>query len=171
MVLPEENVLRDSVLQLLNPMGTDLLQDPTFIRNIGILNTSTDKFKGSVHSTVADIIYSANDTEFQKFERESKREGFFFEVSAIDGISTESSKFFDGLKDSILLSIEQRAFISRQANESNSVLQSIKKSRDHIYSDFIAILGIFSALIFGLFGGVQCFFNFHIFNCKGIEYF
>lgn len=75
----------------------------------------------------------------------------------------------DKINDHITLSIiqlnqiikvsEEAKEISNQAKEiSNQTLKdvdNIKEIKGQIYSEFIAILGVFSALIFGLFGGFE----------------
>lgn len=72
------------------------------------------------------------------------------------------SKKIDKINDHINLSIIQLNQIleaTKKANQiSNQTLKdiaSIKEIKGQIYSEFIAIIGIFSALIFGLFGGFE----------------
>ncbi len=49
--------------------------------------------------------------------------------------------------------------INTEAQNTSIALKNIKKIKDSIYSDFIAILGIFTAITFATFGGLQLIGN------------
>lgn len=53
----------------------------------------------------------------------------------------------------ISLAISQKTYFSEQLEEAEAQIEKLQEIKGTIYSEFIAILGIFSALIFGLFGG------------------
>ena len=60
------------------------------------------------------------------------------------------------------LSVMQADFIKKnmrdvnlQSIEVKSNLEALNETKENLYTDYVAILGIFSALIFGLFGGFQ----------------
>ncbi|QAR69946.1 hypothetical protein EQI52_09095 [Leuconostoc mesenteroides] len=106
-------------------------------------------------SSIADPIYHIDDKKLSTLNGNMKR---FEEI--LDGgyanrveIDTESNKICRKFLNHIELSLVQREFILGNLRDRKKALAEIKDQRARIYGDFIAILGIFSALIFGLFGG------------------
>ena len=76
------------------------------------------------------------------------------------------NQFLDDTCRHIMLSIEQKAYIDnmvketkRNLDDSTAQLESISKIKDKIYSDYIGILGIFTAITFATFGGLQLLGN------------
>lgn len=55
----------------------------------------------------------------------------------------------------IHLAIVQKQYIDDQLNEAREGLNQIKDMKDSVYSDFIAILGIFTAISFTIVGGIN----------------
>lgn len=55
----------------------------------------------------------------------------------------------------IHLAIEQKEYIDTNLKQAKEELERIRSVKDSIYSDFIAILGIFTAITFATFGGLQ----------------
>lgn len=57
------------------------------------------------------------------------------------------------------LAIVQKQYIDSNLAQANKGLKHIKTIKDSIYTDFIAILGIFTAITFATFGGLQLIGN------------
>ena len=57
------------------------------------------------------------------------------------------------------LAIVQKQYIDSNLVQANEGLKHIKTIKDSIYTDFIAILGIFTAITFATFGGLQLIGN------------
>lgn len=57
------------------------------------------------------------------------------------------------------LAIVQKQYIDSNLAQANEGLKHIKTIKDSIYTDFIAILGIFTAITFATFGGLQLIGN------------
>lgn len=55
----------------------------------------------------------------------------------------------------IHLAIVQKQYIDDQLNEARDGLSQVKDMKDKVYSDFIAILGIFTAISFTIVGGIN----------------
>lgn len=116
--------------------------------------------ENDLHSVVGNVIYKLDNDKYQKVSDVFTKEepAFDFVLNNIDSKSPLLEKF----RDSVLLSIAQRDYISGMnfqakelAADTIKELDSIKNTKTAIYTDFIAILGIFSALIFSLFGGID----------------
>lgn len=116
-----------------------------------------------MHSSVGKVIYDLDDKQFEMIKTVfTQKESTFEVVTASINLLSEQSDTLEKFRDSVLLSIKQREFVTKESIRANNLakkvveeLESIKTTKNSIYTDFIAILGIFSALIFGLFGGVD----------------
>lgn len=116
-----------------------------------------------MHSSVGKVIYDLDDKQFEMIKTVfTQKESTFEVVTASINLLSEQSDTLEKFRDSVLLSIKQREFVTKESIRANDLakkvveeLESIKTTKNSIYTDFIAILGIFSALIFGLFGGVD----------------
>ncbi|EUJ41991.1 hypothetical protein [Brochothrix campestris] len=82
-------------------------------------------------------------------------------VEAVCGeIDTETEKFKSKVKTHYNLACVQKSYIDKNMVDANKnslqakkIIEDIQDIKGKIYTDFVAIMGIFSALIFGLFGG------------------
>lgn len=146
--------------------------DDQFIRIV----TTIEKFtiETSFHAYVGEYIYTLNTDDFNKIANMFDKDVFLSLTQSIQSqqpgrfVKTKSN-VFKKLDDSIRLSIAQRNFIEKSSFEANELaskatkkaarakkiadqMQDIKKS---IYTDFIAILGIFTAITFASFGATS----------------
>lgn len=70
-------------------------------------------------------------------------------------ISNEAKEISNEAKESATSALEMLADTQKMTTSINDQIENMEKTKGTIYTEFIAILGIFSALIFGLFGGFQ----------------
>jgi len=118
------------------------------------LTTFLDDIKDSEsipYDDVTKIIYSCSDLDLTEFHLYRNKNNSF---------SNDQIEEIEKLERHIRLAFVQSKEIYRASLEakemSSKALDNVKKIEDiknNIYTDFIAILGIFSALIFGMFGG------------------
>lgn len=108
------------------------------------------------NSLIAEEIYGYNDNQIFALQKSVER--------LSEDVSNDENMYINKFIDKINLSIVQRDFILQNVNtlknETAGVheeLENIKTTKSSIYSEFIAILGIFSALVFGVFGGFDAF--------------
>lgn len=112
------------------------------------------------HSGVGLVIYKLSNDEF-----ETIKEMFSDIDPAFDFILNEynlTDDVYRKFRDSVMLSIAQRDFINESSHmaekTSKRVLKNLKKiksTKTGIYSDLIAILGIFTAITFATFGATS----------------
>ncbi|MGN1294686.1 hypothetical protein [Weissella soli] len=136
---------------------------------IGVFDIETN-----FHSFVGKYIYNLSNEDFEKISKIFSQDVFLSLIQTIQSKRNESDlqktiDIFKRLDDSIQLSISQRKFIEKNAYEANRIaskatkkaikaqkiadqMQDIKKN---IYTDFIAILGIFTAITFASFGATS----------------
>lgn len=76
------------------------------------------------------------------------------------------NKILDDIRRNIILSIEQKNYIDNQVVEAKNKLnimegqlREVNDIKSKIYTDFITILGIFTAITFAAFGGIQLLGN------------
>ncbi|WP_260241089.1 hypothetical protein [Limosilactobacillus reuteri] len=99
------------------------------------------------------------------------------DVESIEGIPNSISQKLDNVKAidpakndfvkdvklstvrHVHLAIVQKEYIDENLRAAKNTLKGIEKVKDSIYSDFIAILGIFTAITFATFGGLQLLGN------------
>lgn len=135
-------------------------KEESHLNDVEIVLQRIDLLENNLHSVVGNAIYKLDDDKYQEvcdvFTKEEP--AFDYVLNNIEFNSPLLEKF----RDSVLLSIAQRNYISginiqakNLAENTIGELESIKDTKTAIYTDFIAILGIFSALIFSLFGGID----------------
>lgn len=142
-------------------------QGKEFTTLITALSNIDDVVGKEMHSSVGKVIYDLDDEQFEMIKTVfPQKESTFDAVTEGIDLLSEHSDTLAKFRDSVLLSIKQREFVIKEsikesirandlAKQVVEELESIKTTKNSIYTDFIAILGIFSTLIFGLFGGVD----------------
>lgn len=83
-------------------------------------------------------------------------------IISFEGTNSDKLKVHDKLNDHIKLSIIQWNQIRKASDNANKIskkiledMKEMENIKGQIYGEFIAILGVFSTLIFGLFGGFE----------------
>lgn len=79
--------------------------------------------------------------------------------SIISKDSRYQRKLCEDTKRHIQLALVQKAYIDEKIEMANSELSEIKEVKRNIYTDFVSILGIFTAITFATFGGLQLLGN------------
>lgn len=170
----QTNALIEKLFECLIRTGdfTEASNDVQFkriIMFIGVFDIETN-----FHSFVGKYIYNLSNKDFEKISKIFSQDVFLSLIQTIQSKRTKSDSqktidIFKRLDDSIQLSISQRKFIEKNAYEANRIasnatkkaikakkiadqMQDIKKN---IYTDFIAILGIFTAITFATFGATS----------------
>lgn len=98
------------------------------------------------HEKIAKVVYNISDKGIQLLESN---------CSQLETSPFNNTEKVDRFMSSIRLSIVQRKFILNNVQLAGAEAKEIKNTKSGIYTDVISILGIFSALIFALFGGVS----------------
>lgn len=151
---------------------TKVSSDNQFINIVQAIQMFT--IEENFHAHVGSYIYRLDKDDFNKITNMFDTDVFLSLTQSIQSAqkvegSDTKSNVFKKLDDSIRLSIAQRNFIEKSSNSANDVaskatkkaakakkiadeMQDIKKS---IYTDFIAILGIFTAITFASFGATS----------------
>lgn len=97
------------------------------------------------HEKIAKVVYEIDDRRIGILIKNCET----IETSPFE--NDEITKFIS----SIRLSITQRDFILKNIKIAGIEAEKIENTKSQIYTDIISVLGIFSALIFALFGGVS----------------
>ena len=97
------------------------------------------------HEKVAKVVYEIDD----------RRIGILKENCETLETSPFDNDRITKLISSVRLSITQRKFILKNIKIAGLEAKKIENTKAQIYTDVISVLGIFSALIFALFGGVS----------------
>ncbi|SOC27448.1 conserved membrane hypothetical protein [Brochothrix thermosphacta] len=113
------------------------------------------------YDAIAQMIYESGFTENQQVEV------LIDNLNSLEAYHIQPEyKIFKKIRNHVDLSIVQNAYITKQVTDLNTQvdiatgkLTEMKDIKGQIYTEFIAILGIFSALIFGLFGGFDAISN------------
>lgn len=79
--------------------------------------------------------------------------------SAKDTENTYQVKLYDDTLRHIQLAITQKKYIDNHLKKASSELSEIDNVRKNIYTDFITILGVFTAITFATFGGLNLIGN------------
>ena len=128
---------------------------------VGISNEEADVCKN--YKEISRVVYSMESEEFKLLEK-------FF------GVNDRQENTFGGIFDNmqltekekdnmihferhVILSCQQRDYLTKM---SDSVSEKVKRTQNKvtkIYSEFVGILGVFTALSFALMGSVQVFGN------------
>lgn len=67
----------------------------------------------------------------------------------------EVVSFVKKTTDNIKLAFAQKEYIGAELKESEKKLNKVKSNLDRIYAEFITLLGIFTAIAFSVFGGIE----------------
>ncbi|CAH1856196.1 hypothetical protein [Convivina praedatoris] len=136
---------------ILIKMFSDEVKGSSFKELITNTNDSPESFRCET-VLIAKKVYRLDEGQITTLKNNSQH---LSELLGLDDeeISSETNKVILKFLSHIDLSIEQREFILGNLQERRNALSEIRDTKARIYGDFIAILGIFSALIFGLFGG------------------
>nr|WP_321316027.1 hypothetical protein [uncultured Ligilactobacillus sp.] len=98
-------------------------------------------------------IYSKSEIELEKLDRSVEEKFSKF----------KPNNFLNQIKNDTLrnihLAIVQKNYIDENIIIANKELEEIQETKRNIYTDFIAILGIFTAITFAIFGGLQLIGN------------
>ncbi|RWZ07113.1 hypothetical protein EQG51_02810 [Lactiplantibacillus plantarum] len=97
------------------------------------------------HAQIAKVIYSFSDQGVVNLSKNCQT------IETAPAYNENAEKFVS----SIRLSIVQRDFILKNIKNAGIEAEKIKDTKSQIYTDVISVLGIFSALIFALFGGLS----------------
>lgn len=165
-----ESSLADNLLISLSEQNFNHDELAEFIRSFDELieNQGEKIFKFS-NEEVANTVYNMDNSEFESLK---------YNILLVkESLSTETSKnILHKFLHSISLSLIQREFILSNVNEANLQIVEIKKqinknkttsakiekqiaavseTKSTIYADFVSILGIFTAIVFAIFGGTK----------------
>lgn len=139
----EQQYGQDYAITLVKAMSISKMSQND-IKNL--VNTSKQPIFEVHHEKIAEIVYNTHPS------------GIKILNDNCDQIETSPFENTTGIKkflSSIRLSIAQRKFIVDNLSKAGIEAKNIKDTKSQIYTDIISVLGIFSALIFALFGGVS----------------
>lgn len=125
---------------------------------------SDNKFICKNYSEISQVIYALKNDEFTKlinyFGLKSRNDVNHFD-GVVDSLSI-SDKNRDNLQHfgrHIELSCLQRRYIEKITEDVTEEAETARRKVQKIYSEFVGILGVFTALSFALMGSVQVFGN------------
>lgn len=142
------------ILEVVEEAKEKIISDviPTLVRKI----SSPEYVESMPYDVVSNLIFEVG-SKGTKF-KDNEDDQFYIRFSGAD----DSKLLMDKINRHIRLSKAQFNQIIKVSEEARKIsnktlkdIDSIKEIKGQIYSEFIAILGVFSALIFGLFGGFE----------------
>lgn len=164
---------RNVIEQIINKFTTEIKQtddNKPVIDSLKFISMKTSYCKA--YPEISDIIYHLNDSKFDQLKKnfalydevtENQYEAFLTDKNFSDGESLENLRRFER---HIRLSCYQRDYILDQAknarelaDSANEVSKNATHKVGHIYSEFVGILAIFTALSFAMMGSVQMLGN------------
>lgn len=145
--------------------------DIKYLENQSEIDAAVRKIKGLVsllnlfdgdnmpYPQITDYIYKSDGYNIGSLEEQ---------IQNLNGSAEDLKFFFDKFIKHAHLAITQKQYFEEQIDQANMQLDIIQKTvseskneftdiRKNVYTDFISILGIFSALLFGLFVGFDTF--------------
>ena len=106
------------------------------------------------YEIITEKIYATNMENLEEIPNSVQEK--LVNIRAIDNQDiSRINKVRDDTVRHVHLAIVQKKYIDSNLKQAKEELEQIKDIKDSIYSDFIAILGIFTAITFATFGGLQ----------------
>ncbi|MFT8673021.1 MAG: hypothetical protein ABF745_01480, partial [Leuconostoc mesenteroides] len=122
--------------------------------------TGIKKISNNFHSAVGIVIYQLNDEKCSLIGKMFIKEEATFDF-LLNSYELEDPSYLK-FRDSVILSLAQRQYINESNQKAEKAskrvlknLKKIKSTKTGIYSDLIAILGIFTAITFATFGATS----------------
>lgn len=110
------------------------------------------------YEIITEKIYATNMENLEEIPNSVQEK--LVNIRAIDNQDiSRINKVRDDTVRHVHLAIVQKKYIDSNLKQAKEELEQIKDIKDSIYSDFIAILGIFTAITFATFGGLQLIGN------------
>lgn len=139
-----------------------IYNDTQEIENELLKNTliGIKKISNNFHSAVGIVIYQLNDEKCNQIGKMFIDEEATFDF-LLNSYGLEDPSYLK-FRDSVILSLAQRQYINESNQKAEKAskrvlknLKKIKSTKTGIYSDLIAILGIFTAITFATFGATS----------------
>lgn len=116
------------------------------------------------YAEISQVIYSLKDEDFIKLENffgvlkkdDPNRFEGYLDLMELDNSKKDNLSHFER---HIVLSCWQRRYVSDITKDASDEVDNVKGKVTKIYSEFVGILGVFTALSFALMGSVQVFGN------------
>lgn len=116
------------------------------------------------YAEISQVIYSLKDEDFIKLENffgvlkkdDPNRFEGYLDLMELDNSKKDNLSHFER---HIVLSCWQRRYVSDITKDASDEVDNAKGKVTKIYSEFVGILGVFTALSFALMGSVQVFGN------------
>lgn len=116
------------------------------------------------YAEISQVIYNLKDDDFIKLEKffgvlkkdDPNRFEGYLDLMELDNFKKDNLSHFER---HIVLSCWQRRYVSDITKDASDEVDDVKGKVTKIYSEFVGILGVFTALSFALMGSVQVFGN------------
>ncbi|QEA34766.1 hypothetical protein [Weissella soli] len=116
----------------------------------------------NLHSAVGIAIYRLEEGSYLKISQMFNEDAFEGLIEILSFDNEDYKQLNEKFPDSVILSLAQRDFINKRSTTAENAsrraldnLDEIKTTKTGIYSDLIAILGIFTAITFATFGATS----------------
>lgn len=112
---------------------------------------------------ITDVVFQTNTSEIDSEYYEANIDRILSYAKEIDIVDSENAeKYMLSLSNHIKLAISQKDYINRnmstvekKLDETKETLKNVNDTKGTIYAEFVTILGIFTTIIFAVFGGFQ----------------
>lgn len=151
-------LLNNTFCELLFEEGSLSKEETKQLSNV--IETAMTGLKGEwsiPYEKITHKIYSMSPEKILDIEKDVKEK--------LDTVKLEKADPQDFIKikndtlRNINLAVQQRQYIDKTLSDAEKGLNTVKDIKDKIYTDFITILGIFTAITFATFGGLQLLGN------------